>query len=105
MAYQEQQAKLQMERQLQLHEQEETAKKNVTKALKQKRQKLKQKQVCYTNLFISLIAPTHIQAEFLHSYTTKNRDIYQSFHRAEEQMKQVLKARKAEIRVSYQKSH
>ena len=41
-----------------------------------------------------------IQAAFLHSYTTKNRDIYQSFHRAEEQMKQVLKARKAEIKVS-----
>lgn len=41
-----------------------------------------------------------VQAAFLHSYTTKNRDIYQSFHRAEEQMKQVLKARKAEIRVS-----
>ena len=41
------------------------------------------------------------QAAFLHSYTTKNRDIYQSFHRAEEQMKQVLKARKAEIKVSY----
>ena len=36
----------------------------------------------------------------MHSYTTKNRDIYQSFHRAEEQMKQVLKARKAEIKVS-----
>ena len=41
-----------------------------------------------------------VQAAFLHSYTTKNRDVYQSFHRAEEQMKQVLKARKAEIRVS-----
>jgi len=36
----------------------------------------------------------------MHSFTTKNRDIYQSFHRAEEQMKQVLKTRKAEIKVS-----
>ena len=58
--------------------------------------------VCFVHLF----KPTrHLhsvvyQSAFLHSYTTKNRDIYQSFHRAEEQMKQVLKARKAEIKVS-----
>lgn len=44
-AYQEQQAKLQMERQLQLCQQEEAAKKNVTDTLKQKRQKLRQKEV------------------------------------------------------------
>lgn len=50
-AYQEQQAKLQMERQLQLRQQEEAAKKNVTKTLKQKRENLKQKEVFAFSLY------------------------------------------------------
>lgn len=53
MAYQEQQAKLQIERQLQLRQQEEAAKKNVTDTLKQQRQKLRQKEVAilHTDVF------------------------------------------------------
>ena len=91
-----------MERQLQLRQQEETAKKNVTETLKQKREKLRQKEVCCIHFVLNFKYLHFVvkQAAFLHSSTTKNRDIYQSFHRAEEQMKQALKARKAEIKVS-----